>query len=262
MIRRTFEELLPPLTQGSDDPLAESNAPWRQAMTEFVDFAAQVTPNDWEQFVAETPQIMDWQPRLAPIYSTYIRAQEVSEAESLLSGSEAGAALKLQDGFARHAYDRVRDLFDFVDFGRCRRLVMVGCGSLPVTLLHIRDRTDVPEMIGLDTDSRAVDLVNRQVELFGMSGIRAQCSDGRHYSYEEADVVYVANLVAPKAAVLKRVADTLADGACVVLRDPFCAGELLAEKGRSSADPRLRATGEAGKDGHFLSKHVYFERQA
>lgn len=202
-------------------------------------------------------------PRLAPLYGAYVKAKESEEARALL---REGDGVSLAEGvggkFAGDSYARVADLFDRVDFRACRELVMVGSGPLPVTLLHVADRTDVPRIVGLDVDEDAVQVAGRICERLGSTRIEVRVCDGRAHDYGGADVVYVANLITPKRAVLARIAETARPGTPVVVREPIGAGVLFAECGVPPSSRRLPAVGVGRGAPRFLSRHVFRVTQA
>ena len=204
------------------------------------------------------PQWLRWQPRLAARYAAYVHDQERGAAYELLSGAQPGGlSLAQAGGFAQRTYARVADMFAQVDFSDCRRFVMVGSGPLPATLLHVLDRTPVTEAIGLDVDSEAIGLARQLARAYAITGLDIQQADGGSYDYAAADVVYIANLVAPKAAVLRRVAETARVGTQVVLRDPFALGCLLAETGLDTLETCYTIAGQGRGDARFLTRDVF-----
>ena len=200
--------------------------------------------------------------RLRTLYGRYACSKELVEANALLARRTGIAGLADGEGgdFAGRSYARVRDLFEHIDFSACRALVMVGCGPLPVTLLHIAERTHVPWLIGLDLDPEAVTSARDVCRGLGLDRVEIRESEGCAFDYCNADVVYIANLVRPKRPVLCRVAETIRPGARVVVREPSAAGELLSERGADPSDPRWRVVGRGPEDPRFLSYHLFLER--
>jgi len=152
-------------------------------------------------------------------------------------------------------------MFDQVDLSACREFTMVGSGPLPVTLLHVADRTDVPHIVGLDVDESAVSLATELCDRLGYARIELQVRDGRDHDYGRSDVVYVANLISPKSEVLARITETVRPGTAVVVREPFGAGVLFAECGVGPACRRLAAVAVGPGDPKFLSRHVFRVRR-
>jgi hypothetical protein len=121
--------------------------------------------------------------------------------------------------------------------------VMVGCGGRPFTMFRIHDQTAVPEIIGLDIVPEAVETANRLAAKLGYERMRAELCDGCEYDYSEAQVVYVASMVSPKAAVVSRIAETAPENVQIVLWEPVSLGRLWAENAERTLDQRLEVTG-------------------
>lgn len=143
------------------------------------------------------------------------------------------------------------------------RLVMVGCGPNPSTILHAYDKVRIPEIVGLDTLPFAIETTRLLIERLRLTGVQAELCDGRAFDYSGAEVVFIANMMSPKAAVLSRIADTAPANVQVVLRDPYSFGRLWAERGQEDLDPRLEvvATGWPS-DGVALSRDLFIRRRA
>ena len=258
---RILGESLLRLEGGAANP--DPDSPWARTMTEIVELIRSVTPEQWRGMARLEREVRELRAQLAPAYGQYLRTLELAEAASLLNriaGVAGGAGIEQSSEWGRGAYDRVVDMFDQVDFSRCRRFAMVGCGPLPVTALHISDRTEVPEILALDIDAEALALAERLVERLGLARIRVQSANGSAFDFSGTDVIYVANLVSPKASVLRRIAGTAAPGAQVILRNPYAAGHLLAEDGTEDLDAGLSVTGEGAGNMRFLSRHVFLRR--
>jgi len=201
-------------------------------------------------------------PRLSALYAGYVQRQEAREARDLLDRGADGGCLERGEGgdFAGRSYARVADLFERVDFRACREFVMVGCGPLQVTLLNVAARTRVPRLIGLDMDESSVRCAREVCERLRPSRIDIQLKHGHNYDYTGADVVYLANLVRSKVSVLAHVAEQVRPETQVIVREPFGAGALFAERGVSRQDPRLKPLADGPGDPRFLSRHVFLER--
>jgi hypothetical protein len=261
---QTLDRLISAVVGWPIDDEPDPIAAWGDWVRELVSFAAGVTPQRWAAMRAEHPDLLKEQPRAARLYGRYVRQCEVREAQALLAvGADAGDRRSIQavGDFGRRSYERVRDMFDHVDFTGRRRAVMVGCGPLPVTLWHLLDRTPIERAVGIDADAAAVEFARRASQRMGRERAVFESADGRTYDYRGADVIYIANLVRPKADVLARVAQTVPAGTPVILRDPHGVGELLTDRGRDTLDPRQwKVTGEGEGDAGFLSRHVFLRR--
>ena len=107
---------------------------------------------------------------LPPFQRRWLAIKERKEAEHLISspwGVNALARDRVRAGFGRLTYDRVRELFDLVELGSCRKFVMVGCGAFPAAALLGRDLTSVPDLIALDVELEAATMGQRVVDAIG-----------------------------------------------------------------------------------------------
>src|SRR5215471_11701048 len=94
----------------------------------------------------------------ARFYLDSIFAREAAEAQAVLEYAPR-PGLSYRD-VASHegaaSYDRVADMFTHIDFSSCRHFVLVGAGELPMTALHVHDRTGVAHIDCLDMRPEAV----------------------------------------------------------------------------------------------------------
>ncbi len=190
-------------------------------------------------------------------HAKHIKSQELMAADLLLKSSGSDTALESLGEFAIEAYCRVSDMFDWDDFGRCNRFVMVGSGPLPVTLLHVAKRFPGMQITGIDTDPESVHVSRRVVKKFGIDNIHLHQLDGRMHAYQEADIIYVANLVHPKSEVLRQIANTANPGTLVILRDPTENGAQLADVGIASIGDRFSIEGTGIPSQRFESRHIF-----
>lgn len=190
-------------------------------------------------------------------HAIHIKRQEYDAAGRLLEQLGPGAGIDTLGDFAREAYARVADMFEWQNFETCRRMTMVGCGPLPVTALHVAARCPHIEIDALDVDEAALEMAARVADALEAEGIRFRQSDGIDYGYDDTQIVYIANLVSPKAAVLRRVAQTAPAGTLVILRDPTRAGRDCAEVGVERLDRAFEIAGLGADSEVFMSRHVF-----
>jgi trans-aconitate methyltransferase len=194
------------------------------------------------------------------LHAQHIKKQEYEAAQRILSKGSArlnGQSIRSLGDFAKEAYSRVEDMFAYKDFDNCERFVMVGCGPLPVTLLHVAERYPLMAIEGLDVDEDAVVVARKVAHTIGASRVNVSQGDGVSYSYAAANIVYIANLVSPKAEVLARISATAPLGALIVLRDPTQEGAHWAEVGLAAVDARFHVEGEGEGSRLFQSRHVF-----
>ena len=253
----TEQKLLAGLERLREAISAGQDGGWT-AIERFTDFASRVEPHIGERIIDDNPHLLDDWRSVAPLYASYMQDKERDSAGSGWSFL-AGPGAERYDEFADQSYRRVKDMFDVVDFSSCRRFVMVGCGPLPVTILHVLAKTDVPSVVGLDVNSATIETVRTNIKRLDLKRFRALHADGGTYSYESADVIYVANLVSPKAATLTRIAESARSGTPVIVREPISFGRLIADRGLDACGElfMLRSVGIGNK--RFLSRHVFSE---
>ncbi len=247
--------------QGSEN-LQPTHPLWAE-LEALVSLVSSISHPDWTKLTSQHPKLLDHRPMISQLYAQYIAAQELAAVEDLL---QSGASKDhLEAGklgtWGQKAYDRVADLFEFVDFSNCQRLVMVGCGPLPVTLLHILHRTNIPKLIAIDIDPDTINGVNRLIEQFEWERLTAICCDGISYDYENTDIVYLANLLSPKTSILEKVASRVASGTQIILRDPAGSGEMFADVGIPVDSETLEIQIEGPSDSHFLSRDIFLRKR-
>jgi hypothetical protein len=215
-----------------------------------------------DALLASNPALLKYAPALTEANRQRVHKKETEETERMLQlRSDGPAALsELLSKSARRDYDRVSDMFQNIDFNGCSRLVMVGCGSSPVSIFHVCDRTAISEIIALDVAPDAIERVRALIGHFGLSHVRAEICDGREFNYGNAGIVLVANMVSPKADIVSRIADTGPTAVQIAVRDPYGLGVLWAERAEQALDPRLEVIGK-GHPGSPLSRDVYIKRR-
>lgn len=193
-------------------------------------------------------------------HAEYIKQNEYEAAELLLERIKArnsdSTILSLGD-FAKEAYQRVGEIFEWDDFESCRNLVMIGCGPLPVTALHVADKYPAIKIYALDADAKALKVAQRVIDALEVGQISFIHDDSVSYEFAFASIIYIANLVRPKREVLRQISKTAAPGTLVVLRDPTRAGTAVAEAGIDHLGSSYKIEGFGEDNDVFMSKHVY-----
>jgi hypothetical protein len=157
-------------------------------------------------------------------------------------------------------YSRIDEVFDHVDFSNRSRVVIVGCGRRPFTIFRIHDRTDIPDIVGLDILREAIATARKLADRLGYARASFEHHDGCSYDYGEAEIVYVANMASPKAAIVSRIAETAPDDVQLIVREPFSLGRLMAESVERALDPRLEIVAR-GSGSSYLSRDVFLRRR-
>ena len=199
-----------------------------------------------ESLLEANPKYFENRPDIKRICYEYFARNEIAQTKELLAKniSEAASFARVANPISLLVYDRSIDMFDHVNFRNCRRMVMVGCGWMPAILFHIHDKTDVPELIGLDTNPDAIETARKMAVHLGYDRVKAEVGDGCSYDYREAQIVYIVGMVSElKSAVLSRIANTAPDTVQVVLNEPHSFGHLWEEAIEPSLDRRFKITG-------------------
>lgn len=140
------------------------------------------------------------------------------------------------------AYERVSDIFGWLDFANCRRFVMIGCGQVPVTALHVCDRFDVAEVVCADIRTDAVQDAAYLFKRLGRLNMKSTVCSGQEYDYTGAGIVYVANMVKGKAAVVARALETAGKDVQIVVRAPVGLAQLWNESIEDLSTLGMRVT--------------------
>jgi SAM-dependent methyltransferase len=151
------------------------------------------------------------------------------------------------------AYARMGETLALFDASGCRRFLMAGCGPVPDSLFHLDDWTEIPELVGVDREPEAVRRARRLVEAFGRGRIRIDEADAATLDYAGFDVICCSAFLAPRRAIMERIAATSDDGAVVILRDPVATGTLLFESVAGALPSRFAIrTRSSGPPGRFM----------
>jgi hypothetical protein len=233
-----------------------------EVIREICRFADTVGDDSCEALLASNPELFKYATALTNAHHKCLLDDEANESARLLQHRPNGPVVisNLLGAGERRVYGRVEDMFQNINFSKCNRLVMVGCGPCPSTIFHLCERTEIPEIIGLDVLPQVIGTVRALIRQFGLSRVRVEISDGREFDYDSVDVVFVANLVSPKGDVLSRIADTAPVDVQIVARDPYSLGRLWAESGERNLDPRLEVIGR-GRGSYKRSRDVYIKRR-
>ena len=211
------------------------------------------------------PSFFDYAPALTRINYQRVLTKDTAEAQHILRQDilRPTPFRDVTSGAMAVGYDRGGDMFDQIEVSDRRRLVMVGCGSIPTTIFHVHDKTNIPEIVGLDIVPEAIEMTRVLAERLRYSRVRAELHNGLSYDYSQAQIVFVANMVSPKASVVSRIADTAPEDVQIIVREPLSLGRLRAERIDQEIDPRLEVT-RRGKASGFgaVSRDVYLRRRA
>ena len=208
------------------------------------------------------PHFFEYTPALKrAAYQRTVR-NEISQTQRLLQQDLEGLCSieEMVNALALTNYNRSIDMFEHLDFSHCRRMVLVGSGWLPTTLFHVHDKTDVPELVGIDITPDAIETSNKLAKRLGYERVRTELVDGALYDYGQAEIVYIVNMASPKSKILSRIADTAPENVRVVAREPYSLGRLWGDMVERGLDQRFEVTGKGSGGGYFLTRDVYLQR--
>lgn len=192
------------------------------------------------------------------IYHKYILNMENTALTSIFRAAVGPGTrfCDVADPEARTAFDRVADIFDRLSLHPGVRFVMVGCGQLPVTAIHVMERAGCEHIVCMDVVEGAIASVERLKRAFGWNALHPIVCDGAAYDFAKADAVYIANMVSPKAAVVEQVARTAPPGCQIVIREPYGLGRLWAEQAEANL-PDCFAVSGYGPGSRYLSRDMF-----
>ena len=228
-----------------------------------VDLSNRFDEKFWSEWLAIAPNLEGLKQRFSNIYNQYILAMEDEEQANIArieATAERARFIDCAGSGALAAYGRVDGLVDQLALKSGASVVMVGCGQLPVTALHLLDKSPAGQVVCLDICPKAIASVERLKLRFGYSQLHTQLSDGADFDYADADVVYIANMVRPKLAVINAIVNSAFHYPSVVVREPYSLGHLWAESLESTL-PNLLSIKSIGKGSRYLSRDVYLTWQ-
>jgi SAM-dependent methyltransferase len=233
-----------------------------EAIGKIADLAFEVGEDEGNAFLDGHLELFDHYPLLNKLYYQHIVDMETQEAQHILSTTGSGGRsfkdLAGERGIV--SYERVGDMFNHVDFTDCETFVMVGCGQLPVTALHVMDRSSVKSVVCLDVSEKAISVANQLKAVLGLDKMHARVLNGRDYDFRAASVIYIGNMVSPKLEVVRQALRTCGPSARLVVREPYSLGRLWTERVEDALTEVAHVTGKGPVSRH-LSRDVYLQKR-
>jgi hypothetical protein len=230
----------------------------RTAINEIVDLSAAVDEREAADFFRTSSSAGEFARKARQVYADYILAMENTALGGILARDIARGTQfsEVADPEARMAFERVADIFETLTLYPDTRFVMIGCGQLPVTAIHVIERAGCKNVVCMDVVERAVAAAERLKLAFGWAALHPVLCNGADYDFRDADVIYIANMVSPKAAVIEQVARTASRQSRIVVREPYGLGQLWADLGEASL-PACLAVDSYGDGSRYLSRDVF-----
>lgn len=172
------------------------------------------------------------------------RIVELDENEKVIAQQHGNISINnfnnyLTDEFNKLFYNDVKIEIEKLRPYLSDKFIMVGCGSLPITLLVYCKQFPNISFIGIDNSAeaikKAVDLKNS----LKVSNLSFDIVDGLNYDYRDVKTIFVANTVIPKMNVLRQIAMSAKPGTTIIIRVPVLAGNLLSEDVIYDSIPRI-----------------------
>lgn len=165
----------------------------------------------------------------------YERIIELDENEKIVSSQEKVITLDNLGDFLSDEFNKlflqdvnieIEKLKEHITYDN---FVMVGCGSLPITLLAFCNQYKNGKFVGIDHSSEAIKKAIEIKNKLNISNLNFDIIDGENYDYKNADTVFVANTVVHKIDILKQIAMSAKGGTRIIIRIPSYTGHLLSE---------------------------------
>lgn len=241
------------------EEIMESNFPAEAKINSMVDLANASKPEVWESIESDLKDGKKSIECLRKIYSDYILGMESIELEMILKSPKNGERFtEIAGEGAKMAYERVSDIFNSLTIEENMKVVMVGCGQLPVTAIHFAEKTNAGEIVCLDVVESAISSGEILAKKLGLKNIRFRLCSGAAYDYKDSDIVYVANMVRPKTEVIRQIIRTAIKRPQFVVREPYGLGRAWADHCEPHLGKELRVTGY-GPGSRYLSRDMYLE---
>lgn len=171
----------------------------------------------------------------APRWSRYLRVMEEMQSAAMLGSVTQYGFSAHNSVLAREDYRGIEaELSCVVDAQGGHRLVMVGCGQYPETLIQIcASGLRIEDAVGIDCQQDAAVTSQRVLEKWrpSQTAVPAQieCADGATFDFSRANLVLMANGTARKQAILQRIVDTAPADVRILARNPILLGRMLYE---------------------------------
>lgn len=184
----------------------------------------------------------------------YERIIELDENENLLSLADTNISLDNLDKYLTNDFNKLFfndvkiEISKLTEHLNGTNFVMVGCGSLPITLLSFCAQFPNMHFTGIDNSPEAIKKAIDIKTKFNITNLNFDIVDGMNYDYKDASTIFVANTVVPKIKVLKQIAMSASNNTRVFIRIPVLSGNLLSEDVSYNNIPRLHLLKELPQD--------------
>ena len=113
------------------------------------------------------------------------------------------------------------DEFEMVEIKKGNKVLHVGCGAVPNTLLILAGNMEA-HFVGIDRDKKAVEKAREMVKKYGLEKkITIEKGDAMRYPLSDFDVIIISLGVEPREKVFERIRNEARDDAKIVARKPW-----------------------------------------
>jgi len=113
------------------------------------------------------------------------------------------------------------DEFEMVEIKKEHKILHVGCGAVPNTLLILAGNMEA-HFVGIDRDKKAVEKAREMVKKYGLDEkIKIEKGDAMLYPLSDFDVIIISLGVEPREKVFERIKNETRNDAKVVARKPW-----------------------------------------
>jgi hypothetical protein len=153
-------------------------------------------------------------------YAHHFHQKELNQAQQLLAGTKYLDSVP--EAHVQH-YDQDANELKFVSrANRQHDFVVVGCGLFPETLMRCYKTEDFSRFIGIDIDTEitemAANVFSAYMPLQPKKSVLFTATYGQEYNYSQASVIFIANSVKNKQAIIERAVATMPDDAIILAR--------------------------------------------
>ena len=115
----------------------------------------------------------------------------------------------LSSSFLRHVYinffeKATLEEFDKVEINENERIIHIGCGPLPNTLITLAKYRNA-KYFGIDKDKKSTILARKVIEEYDLENIIIEEGDALDYSFENFDIIIISFGVEPKEVVFEKI---------------------------------------------------------
>jgi len=113
------------------------------------------------------------------------------------------------------------DEFKMVNIKQGEKILHIGCGAVPNTLLILANHFDA-FFVGIDRDKKAVKKAREMVEKWKLGNkIKIENGEAISYPISNFDVIVISLGVEPREKIFERIRNEMKEGAVIIARKPW-----------------------------------------